>query len=145
MLRTGSSYNADVAPGLNILVGANDSGKTAVIDVPRFVLWTRGDVYLRLCRDDFPVKPDGTSVTEFLPRCTFDGLTPDEKTGFLEWCSNEGGTLRLHVCLRATLRKTPGGGNSVNEQDGKIAHDAGIVSSGSRITRLTFCPELCET
>lgn len=99
--------------GLNILVGANDSGKTAAIDVPRFVLWTRGDDYLRLEPDDFHVNPDGSRVTELLLRCTFDELTPDEEARFLEWCSNESGTLRLHVCLRATLRKTPGGGDSV--------------------------------
>lgn len=99
--------------GLNILVGANDSGKTAAIDVPRFVLWTHGDDYLRLVPDDFHVNPDGSRVTELLLRCTFDDLTPDEEARFLEWCSNESGTLRLHVCLRATLRKTPGGGDSV--------------------------------
>lgn len=99
--------------GLNILVGANDSGKTAVIDVPRFVLWTRGDDFLRLECDDFHVQPDGTRVNELLLRCTFDALTPDEEARFLEWCSNEDGTLRLHVCLRATLRKTAGGGDSV--------------------------------
>ncbi len=99
--------------GLNILVGANDSGKTAAIDVPRFVLWTRGDDYLRLEPDDFHVNPDGIRVTELLLRCTFDDLTPDEEARFLEWCNNEGGVLRLHVCLRATLRKTPGGGDSV--------------------------------
>lgn len=99
--------------GLNILVGANDSGKTAVVDIPRFVLWTRGDDFLRLERDDFHVRPDGTRVNELLLRCTFDALTPDEEARFLEWCSNEGGTLRLHVCLRATLRKTAGGGESV--------------------------------
>lgn len=102
--------------GLNILVGPNDSGKTAVIDAPRFVLWTRGDDFVRLETGDFHVKPNGDRVTELLIRCTFDGLTPDEESRFLEWCSNEAGTLRLHVCLRATLRKLAGGGNTVITQ-----------------------------
>ncbi|MPZ32329.1 MAG: AAA family ATPase [Rhodospirillales bacterium] len=35
-------------PGLNILVGPNDAGKTAIIDAPRHLLWTRGDDYVRL-------------------------------------------------------------------------------------------------
>lgn len=96
--------------GLNILVGPNDSGKTAVIDAPRLVLWTRGDDFVRLDTSDFHVKPDGTRIKELLVRCTFDALTPDEESRFMEWCSNEGGTLRLHVCLRATLRKLVGGG-----------------------------------
>ena len=99
--------------GLNILVGANDSGKTAVIDIPRFVLWTRGDDFVRLNLDDFHVQAGGTRVPELLLRCTFDELVPDEEARFLEWCSNEEGTLRLHVCLRATRRKTPGGGEAI--------------------------------
>lgn len=33
--------------GLNVLVGPNDAGKTAIIDAPRYVLWTRGDDYVR--------------------------------------------------------------------------------------------------
>ena len=110
---TESSLTLKLRRGLNILVGPNDSGKTAAIDAPRYVLWTRGDDYLRLEPGDFHVKPDGNRVTELLIRCTFDQLTPDEESRFLEWCSNEAGTLRLHICLRATLRKLVGGGESV--------------------------------
>lgn len=102
--------------GLNILVGPNDSGKTAVIDAPRFVLWTRGDDFLRLEPGDFHVRRDGTKVDDLLIRCTFEGLTPDEESRFLEWCSNESGVLRLHVCLRASVRKAAGGGESVITQ-----------------------------
>ena len=102
--------------GLNILVGPNDSGKTAIIDAPRFVLWTRGDDFLRLEPGDFHVGPDGTKVSELFVRCTFESLTPDEEARFLEWCSNEAGTLCLHVCLRASLRKTAGGGETVIAQ-----------------------------
>jgi putative ATP-dependent endonuclease of the OLD family len=102
--------------GLNVLVGPNDSGKTAIIDVPRFVLWTRGDDFIRLEAGDFHVKPDGTRVGELFIRCTFESLAPDEEARFLEWCSNEAGTLRLHVCLRASLRKAAGGGESITTQ-----------------------------
>ena len=102
--------------GLNILVGPNDSGKTAVIDAPRYLLWTRGDDFIRLEPADFHVKPNGVRTTELLVRCTFDGLMPDEEARFLEWCSNEAGKLRLHVCLRGTLRKAAGGGDFVVTQ-----------------------------
>jgi putative ATP-dependent endonuclease of OLD family len=102
--------------GLNILVGPNDSGKTAVIDAPRYLLWTRGDDFIRLEPTDFHVRPSGERTTELLIRCTFDELTPDEEARFLEWCSNEGGTLRLYVCLRGTLRKATGGGDFVVTQ-----------------------------
>jgi putative ATP-dependent endonuclease of OLD family len=99
--------------GLNILVGPNDSGKTAIIDAFRHVLWTRGDEFLRLEPSDFHVNAIGERISELFVRCSFDALTPDEEARFLEWCSNEAGTLRLHVCLRATLRKLAGGGYSV--------------------------------
>lgn len=102
--------------GLNILAGPNDAGKTAVIDAPRFVLWTRGDDYQRLDMSDFHVKPNGERVTELLIRCKFDGLTVQEQSRFLEWCTNEAGTLRLYVCLRGTLRKLQGGGHTVLTQ-----------------------------
>ena len=102
--------------GLNIIVGPNDSGKTAVIDAPRYLLWTRGDDFIRLEPGDFHVRPNGERVAELLIRCTFDDLTPDEEARFLEWCSNEAGKLRLHVCLRGALRKASGGGDYVVTQ-----------------------------
>jgi putative ATP-dependent endonuclease of the OLD family len=99
--------------GLNILVGPNDAGKTAIIDAPRHVLWTRGDDFVRLDASDFHVNAAGVRGNELVVRCSFDSLTPLEEARFLEWCSNEGGTLRLHVSLRASRRKLPGGGDSV--------------------------------
>ena len=113
---SGNPLTLKLRRGLNILVGPNDSGKTAIIDAPRFVLWTRGDDFVRLEPGDFNIRPDGTKVNELLIRCTFDGLTPDEESRFLEWCSNEAGVLRLHICLRATLRKSSGGGEYVLTQ-----------------------------
>ncbi|MDD9997283.1 MAG: AAA family ATPase [Rhodospirillaceae bacterium] len=120
-----SPLTLELRRGLNILVGPNDSGKTAIIDIPRFVLWTRGDDYLRLDADDFHVMPNGTRVSELLLRCTFEDLIPDEEARFLEWCSIEEGTLRLHLCLRATRRTTTGGGESIIS-----LHRAGMNADG---------------
>lgn len=103
-------------PGLNIIVGPNDAGKTAIIDAPRHVLWTRGDDFVRLDLSDFHVNSAGVRSTELMIRCSFDDLSPAEEARFLEWCSNEAGTLRLHVCLRGTLRTTAGGGHTVQTQ-----------------------------
>lgn len=123
-----SPLTLELRRGLNVLVGPNDSGKTAVIDIPRFVLWTRGDDYLRLDADDFHVKPDGTRVSELLLRCSFDDLIPDEEARFLEWCSIEEGKLRLHLCLRATRRTTPGGAESIIS-----LHRAGMNADGPAV------------
>jgi putative ATP-dependent endonuclease of OLD family len=103
-------------PGLNIVVGPNDAGKTAIIDAPRHVLWTRGDDFVRLDIGDFHLSAAGVRSSELLIRCSFDDLSAKEEARFLEWCSNEGGVLRLHVCLRGTLRETAGGGYAVMTQ-----------------------------
>lgn len=110
------SLRLALRPGLNIIVGPNDAGKTAVIDAPRYVLWTRGDEFIRLDVSDFHVDADGVRATELMIRCTFEGLSPVEEARFLEWCTNEAGVLRLHVCLKGALRENPGGGHSVTTQ-----------------------------
>jgi len=112
----GNALTLQLRPGLNILVGPNDAGKTAIIDVPRYVLWTRGDDYVRLEASDFHVDAKGNRASELLIRCTFDDLSPAEEARFLEWCTNESGRLRLYVCLRAFLRKLSGGGATVSTQ-----------------------------
>ena len=127
---TENPFSLKLRQGLNILVGANDSGKTAVIDVCRFVLWTRGSEFIRLEPEDFYVKPDGNRVKELLLRCTFDELTPDEEARFLEWCNNEAGTLRLYVCLRANIREAPGGGDSVLIQNRAGQNAEGLPIDG---------------
>jgi putative ATP-dependent endonuclease of OLD family len=55
----------------------------------------------------------GIRGNDFIVRCTFDCLTPDEEARFLEWCTNEKGTLRLHVCMRSSRRPSPGGGSVI--------------------------------
>jgi putative ATP-dependent endonuclease of OLD family len=103
-------------PGLNILVGPNDGGKSAIIDGARYVLWTRGDDFVRPDLHDFHVDATGVRARDFVLRCTFDDLNPEEESRFLEWCTNEKGNLRLHVCMRGSLRALPGGGSVVSSQ-----------------------------
>lgn len=122
---TANTLTLKLRRGLNILVGPNDAGKTAIIDAPRYVLWTRGDEYVRLDASDFHVDEKGDRASDLLIRCTFDGLAPDEESRFLEWCTNENGTLRLHVSLRASRRKLSGGGDTVITQ-----HRAGEAAEG---------------
>ncbi|MEC7795464.1 MAG: AAA family ATPase [Pseudomonadota bacterium] len=119
-----------LSPGLNILVGPNDSGKTAIIDVVRYVLWSRADNFVRPDLQDFHVDATGERGRDFFLRCTFDGLTPDEESRFLEWCSNENGKLRLHVCLRSALRASPGGGSVVTSQYRAGAEGDGLPLEG---------------
>ena len=43
--------------GLNLLVGENDSGKTAIIDAIKFVLQTQSYDYQRIEEEDFFLQP----------------------------------------------------------------------------------------
>lgn len=115
----------NLLPGLNILVGPNDAGKSAIIDAARYVLWTRGDDYIRPDEHDFNISAANVQASDFIIRCTFDDLSPDEEARFLEWCTNENGKLRLHVCLRAVRRISPGGGNIISS-----LHRAGETGEG---------------
>ena len=108
-----------------MLVGPNDAGKSAIIDAARYILWTRGDDYIRPDEHDFHVGGDGIRGYDFILRCTFDDLSPDEEARFLEWCTNDKGKLRLHVCMRGARRISPGGGNIVTSQ-----HRAGSEGEG---------------
>lgn len=116
--------------GLNILVGPNDAGKTAIVDAVRYVLWSRGDDYVRPDLHDFHVDAAGARSCDFVVRCTFDGLTADEQSRFLEWCSNENGKLRLHVCMRGALRTSAGGGSVVTSQYRAGAEGEGLPLDG---------------
>ena len=120
-----SPLQLKLTPGLNILVGPNDAGKSAIIDAVRYALWTRGDGYLRPDELDFYVDAAGVRAAEFKITCTFDALTPDEESRFLEWCTNERGKLRLHICIRSTRRLSPGGGSIITTQ-----HRAGKDGEG---------------
>lgn len=119
-----------LSPGLNILVGPNDAGKSAIIDAARYVLWTRGDDYIRPDEHDFNVGADGVRGCDFLVRCTFDHLSADEEARFLEWCTNEKGKLRLYVCMRAARRVAPGGGSIISSQHRAGAEGEGLPLDG---------------
>lgn len=119
-----------LSPGLNILAGSNDAGKSAIIDAARYVLWTRGDDYIRPDEHDFHVSADGRRGFDFIVRCTFDDLDADEESRFLEWCANEKGKLRLHVCIRGARRVSPGGGSIISSQHRAGAEGEGLPLDG---------------
>jgi putative ATP-dependent endonuclease of OLD family len=73
-------------PGLTALVGENDAGKTSVIDALRLVLGTRDQEYLRLEPTDFHQASTGQKrADQILIRCTFDGLTQNDRGAFAEY------------------------------------------------------------
>ncbi|MDY0129851.1 MAG: AAA family ATPase [Methanosarcina vacuolata] len=78
--------------GLNLLVGENDSGKTAIIDAIKMVLFTQSYEYYRLEDEDFHIPSnvdEGERAKELRIECVFRGFQPSEAKNFLEWISIE--------------------------------------------------------
>ncbi len=96
----GMGLRLALKPGLNVIMGENDAGKTAIIDIIRLVLWTTSFDYTRITEDDFRVE-GSTRASEMLLRCTFRGLNDHEIGRFSEYLSVENGTNCLHISLRA--------------------------------------------
>jgi len=66
--------------GLNVLVGENDSGKTAIIDAIKLVLKTHSYEWIRTTSDDFYNNKD-----RFRIELVFSDFTDEEAKNFPEW------------------------------------------------------------
>jgi putative ATP-dependent endonuclease of OLD family len=76
----------DFDPHLNLLIGANDSGKTAIIDAIRYCLGTITYDSIRVEVEDFYQNPQTKDrANELKIECTFDEFTDEEAGQFLEW------------------------------------------------------------
>lgn len=73
--------------GLNVLIGENDSGKTAIIDAIRYVLRTQSGEYIQFDDKDFYQDEHGNRRDEFKIECVFDGLNEQDSGLFWEWLS----------------------------------------------------------
>ena len=90
-------------PGVNVLVGRNNTGKTTILDALRLCLGIGTEqpgIYVR--RDDYRVSPDGTvaDVIEF--DLTWRGLSDEEKGVYCEMltiAADRTPELQLHVRL----------------------------------------------
>lgn len=80
-------------PGLNLLVGENNSGKTAIVDAIKYTIHTQSYENIRIENEDFhlPVGETGETnrATELRVECVFKGFSDDEAKNFLEWLGME--------------------------------------------------------
>jgi len=74
----------DFDPKLNLLIGPNDSGKTAIIDAIRYVLGTQTYDAIRFEDEDFH-EENNQRATELKIECIFSGFNETEAGQFLEW------------------------------------------------------------
>lgn len=73
--------------GVNVLIGENDSGKTAIVDAIRYVLRTQSGEFIQFDDKDFYQDVDGNRKDEFKIECVFDGLNDQDSGLFWEWLS----------------------------------------------------------
>lgn len=111
----------ELNPGLNILVGENDSGKTSVVDAIRYVLWTTSYEFIRLFETDFHISGSARAQSLFI-EATLTELNAEQEAAVLEWLTREkDGTYSLIIHVQA--RWTP-------PQDNKRGRVEAITRSG---------------
>lgn len=111
----------ELNPGLNILVGENDSGKTSVVDAIRYVLWTTSYEFIRLFETDFHISGSARTQSLFI-EATLTELNAEQEAAVLEWLTREkDGTYSLIIHVQA--RWTP-------PQDNKRGRVEAITRSG---------------
>lgn len=88
-------------PGLNVLVGGNNVGKTAVVDALRALLAGHDEPYPRVGEEDLHRPPDGTSAGDIVFEYVFSGLDLDDEADFLAALVPDGkGKLEAHITIR---------------------------------------------
>ena len=79
------NLNLNFTKGVNVIIGENDSGKTAIIDAIKLVLKTHSFEWIRIEKDDFY-----KNSNKFRIELLFKDLSIEEAKNFTEWLSWEG-------------------------------------------------------
>jgi putative ATP-dependent endonuclease of OLD family len=88
-------------PGLNVLVGANNVGKTAVVDALRALLAGHDEPYPRLDSEDMHRPKGGASAGDIEFQYVFRDLAPDDEADFLAALKpGTHGKLEAHITIR---------------------------------------------
>lgn len=125
---------------LNVLIGENDSGKTAIIDAIKHVLNTKSLEYFRLDEKDFFEYTEGgirKRAEELKIECTFKISEPREAGSFLEWVGfDDEKKYELTVWLTATRKDLRLITNIRSGQDDEGAQLDGEARENLKITYL---------
>lgn len=88
-------------PGLNVLVGGNNVGKTAVVDALRALLAGHDEPYPRLSEEDVHRPHGGTPSGDIVFEYVFSGLSLDDEADFLAaLVPSASGGLEAHIKIR---------------------------------------------
>jgi putative ATP-dependent endonuclease of OLD family len=113
-----SVFDIELNTGLNVIVGENGAGKTAIINAIRQLFVDSESGRYFVSEKDFTRGFSKESLTskEFTINAHFDDLDGDEKVAFLHWCDEKGNaSLNLHVEnkeVRGRYKRSLWGGKS---------------------------------
>lgn len=136
----------DFDPHLNLLIGANDSGKTAIIDAIRYCLGTITYDSIRVDIEDFyqnPVTKERSN--EFRIECTFAAFTDEEAGQFLEWIKidNDKNTNQVIKELRVWFTATNINNRIISNLKAGTDDDGQFMDGGVRdLLRVTYLKPL---
>ena len=106
----------DFMPGLNLLVGENNSGKTAIVDAIKYTIHTQSYENIKIENEDFHLPNGETNETkrasELRVECIFRGFDSNEAKNFLEWLGmEENNQGKYEYYLRISLTAKRNGNN----------------------------------
>lgn len=129
----------------NLLIGENDSGKSAIIDAIHFTLGTVSSENLKITEGDFYVDEQGNSSSEMKIECIFADLTETEAGIFLEWLSfNEVNEYELIIRLTAKKIKNEIVGEKIEKfvKAGPANADVRLEGSAKELIKATYLKPL---
>ncbi|MFJ3975898.1 ATP-dependent nuclease [Streptomyces sp. NPDC090021] len=133
-----TSLDLSFTAGTNVLVGENDSGKTAIIDAIRLCLQTAATDYYRVSQDDFHLGKDGRAET-FTIVCGFTALSTDEQAVFLELLTHDSdGAAWLFVTFRAQRMDSVRNRVSVTTRTGADGNGPTLDGAARELLRATY-------
>lgn len=115
------NLDLNFSKGVNVLIGQNDSGKTAIIDAIKLVLKTHSYDWLKIVNDDFYLESERLRI-----ELIFDDLDPEEAKHFTEWLGwskNEGEDPKCFLRLIYEVRRNIAN-NKIFPSDVKAGVDA---------------------
>lgn len=110
--------NLNFTKGLNVLIGENDSGKTAIIDAIKLVLKTHSYDYIKVEDKDFC-----EGCKRFRIELEFSDLTDDEAKNFTEWLGWKGTGADAQTFLKLNYDVTRND-KKINPSDVKAGADS---------------------
>lgn len=132
-------------PNFNILVGENDSGKTAIIDAIRYLLGSISDDFEKIKQEDFYRVSKDVHSDYFYIEGTFVDLTDKEAGSFLEWLSfNDEHKYELRVSLRVEKKKNENGQEFIERkvQAGEKIFESRLNSQAKEFLKITYLKPL---